>query len=144
MNWSDPETWKKHCTDPSVWVPVAYYSQEEKEMASNIMDIADDYIGGDRHGNIRNADTISRDLIRRAIRERYNEKTRNALDQMLQFIIRSNNPAAIALFYRFEKELSDLQPNKIILKGLWEGIEKVLPSVTSLSDSHTQVCSLCG
>ena len=78
-------------------------------------------------------------MIQHTLNRKYNEETRNALDQVSQFIIHSNNPAAIALFNRFEQELIKHQPNKTILKGLWDGIEKVIPSATSFSDPVTQI-----
>jgi len=53
LNWSDPPTWQKSMMDPTIWLPMVYYPQEERERALRIINIAGDYIAGDKAiGNI--------------------------------------------------------------------------------------------
>lgn len=69
-------------------------------------------------------------------------EVKNALSQIAEFINNSDDPSAVALFDRFSQELSKPTPEKLILRQMWEGIEKVLPSVTSLSEAVSQILYL--
>ncbi len=48
LNWSDPPTWQKTMADPTIWLPMAYYPQDERERILAIYNIAGDFVAGDK------------------------------------------------------------------------------------------------
>jgi hypothetical protein len=48
LNWSDPPTWQKSMSDPTIWMPMAYYPQDERERILKIYNIAGDYVAGNK------------------------------------------------------------------------------------------------
>ena len=48
LNWSDPPTWQRTMADPTIWLPMIYYPQEERERILNIINIAGDYVAGNK------------------------------------------------------------------------------------------------
>jgi hypothetical protein len=51
-------------------------------------------------------------------------------------------PAAIALFNNFNQELNKQQHDKSTLKGIWDGIVKVLPSIATISEAVAKITTL--
>jgi hypothetical protein len=63
LNWSDPPTWQKSMMDPSIWMPIAFFPQEQREHAQRILNIAGDYIAGDKAmGNIIKNNKLNGDI----------------------------------------------------------------------------------
>jgi hypothetical protein len=106
LNWSDPQTWQKLMLDPTIWLSVAFYSQEERERALRIVHIAGDFIGGDKAiGNIVKGNTAGGDIIGANISEgnifgreiprytqriaRYQEKTIQTVKDIASDVIES-------------------------------------------------------
>ena len=42
-------------------------------------------------------------------------------------------------FDRFNQELNKSEPQKSVLRQMWEGIEKVLPSIQTLAEAVPQI-----
>ncbi|MFZ0513010.1 MAG: hypothetical protein WAM14_15485, partial [Candidatus Nitrosopolaris sp.] len=55
-----------------------------------------------------------------------------ALVKAADFIEKSGNASAGALFDKFNEELNKPRPKNSKLSNLWSGIESVLPSIASL------------
>jgi hypothetical protein len=72
----------------------------------------------------------------------HSQEVKNAVKQIAEFIEQSDDPSAIALFDRFSQEFSKQHPEKFVLRQMWEGIERVLPSVNTLSESVPQIIYL--
>jgi hypothetical protein len=145
IDWSDPETWKKHSADPTIWFPRAYDSPEEKQNVSNLISATGDIIVGDQFRDIRNAKIINKAIVQNAFNRTvrgYSQEIENALHLISQFIEKSDDPAADALFHNFKQELNKPQPEKSKLKKIWDGIEKVLPSIGSQSDAVAKIGTL--
>ena len=101
---------------------------------------------GDSFQNIGAGTTIiNKSLVENSfnkVEREYGEDTKKALEQISQFIEKSNNPAAGALFNSFNQELSKPQHEKSTLKGIWDGIEKVLPSIATIAGTVAKITSL--
>jgi hypothetical protein len=64
LNWSDPPTWQRSMADPSIWMPIIFFPQEERERILNIINIAGDYVAGNKAGrDYIQGDQIGRDKI---------------------------------------------------------------------------------
>jgi hypothetical protein len=100
---------------------------------------------GDSFQNITNATIINKAIVQNAfnkVQEEYGEETKKALEQVSQFIENSDNPAAAALFNSFNQELSKPQHEKSTLKGIWDGIEKLLPTITTIAGTVAKIVPL--
>jgi hypothetical protein len=51
LNWSDPNTLQKSMMDPTIWLPMAFYPQEEIERVMKVVNVAGDYVAGDKAGD---------------------------------------------------------------------------------------------
>ena len=101
---------------------------------------------GDSFQNIgADATIINKAIVQNAfnkVESQYGNETKKALEQVSQFIEKSQNPAAVALFNSFNQELSKPQHEKSTLKGIWEGIEKVLPTITTIAGTVAKIAPL--
>jgi len=88
--------------------------------------------------NIQKSTIITDSIVKNSfnkVNEKYGEDVANALLQIAAFIEKSKNREAGKLFDTFNEELNKPEPKKSVLKRLWEGIEKALPTITKLSDA---------
>jgi hypothetical protein len=76
------------------------------------------------------------------IKENYGDDVANALLQIAKFIEKSGNKEAGELFDTFNEEINKAQPKKSVLKSLWDGIAKVLPAITTLSEAIAKLKSV--
>jgi hypothetical protein len=65
-----------------------------------------------------------------------------ALVKVAEFIEKSKDPAAGALFNSFTEEINKPQPDKSRLKSFWSGIQNVLPSIASIPGSVAKVVGI--
>jgi hypothetical protein len=100
---------------------------------------------GDVFENIKNATIINRSTVQNAfnkVKSEHDEETSKALIKIAEFIEKSNEPAAGALFNNFTDELNKPQPDKSKLKSFWSGIQNALPSIVSISESVAKIVTL--
>jgi hypothetical protein len=100
---------------------------------------------GDVFQNVSNATIINKSTVQNAfnkIENEYDEETSKALINVAEFIEKSNEPAAGALFNSFVDEINKPQPDKSKLKSFWSGIQNVLPSIVSISESIAKIVTL--
>ncbi len=111
----------------------------------NIQIHAKKVVMGDSFENINNTTIVNRSLVQNSfnkLKRDYDAEVSQALLQIADFIQKSNDPAAAALFDKFNEELNKPQPEKSILTKIWSGIETVLPSITSISDVASKIIPL--
>jgi tetratricopeptide (TPR) repeat protein len=104
-----------------------------------------DVVIGDKFENIRGATIIKDSLVENSfnkIKEGYGDDVAKALLQIAEFIEGSGNKEAGGLFDSFNEEISKPQPKKSVLKSIWGGIEKALPTITTLSEAIAKLTSL--
>lgn len=103
-------------------------------------------VNGDSFHNIEGGATIiNKSLIQGSfnkVEREYGDDTKKALEQVSQFIEKSGNVAAVALFNNFNQELSKPRHEKSTLGGIWDGIEKVLPSIATIAGAVAKVTAL--
>jgi hypothetical protein len=112
--------------------------------------IYETYIGGvtvmgDVFEGIQNATIINKSWVEDSfnkVKKEYNEETSKALLNVAEFIEKSNDHAAGSIFNSFTEELNKPQPDKSKLKSSWEGIERLLPSIATVSASVAKVVTL--
>ena len=104
-----------------------------------------DKSSGDVFKNIRNATLINKSVVENSfnnVKAGYGEEVAKALLHIAEFIDRSGNKEAGELFDRFNEELNKPEPKKSVLKSLWEGVERAVPAITTLSDAVAKLVSL--
>lgn len=62
--------------------------------------------------------------------------------KIAEYIDKSGDLAAGALLNSFADELNKQTPDKSRLEKLWSGIERVLPTVTSVTSAANKIISL--
>jgi hypothetical protein len=82
--------------------------------------------------NIKNVNNSLVESSFNKAKQDYDDETVKALTKIAEFIEKSGDPAAGALFDIFNQELNKPQPDKYKLKQVWSGIENVLPSIATL------------
>jgi hypothetical protein len=95
--------------------------------------------------NIHNATIINKSNVQNAfnkVGKEYDEETSKALVKVAEFIENSKDPAAGVLFDNFTEELNRPEPDKSKLKSFWSGIEKALPTITSIATTVAKISSL--
>jgi hypothetical protein len=99
---------------------------------------------GDVFQNIQNSNIVSKSSIENAFNklEPSDKETRDAFVKVAEFINKSGDPAAGALFTNFADELNKSTPEKSRLKSLWSAIEKVLPAVASVAGDMAKITPL--
>lgn len=104
-------------------------------------------IMGDIFENINNSTIINKSLVENSfnkISEQYGQQTGEALLKIAEFIHNSNDPAAGTLFDEFNEELRKPTSDRSRLKKIWSGIEKVLPSIATISNAVMAIAPLMG
>jgi hypothetical protein len=108
--------------------------------------IEGDKYGGDKFSDIKNSTIINKSLVARSLNEiqkKYNnEEVSKALEQIAYFIEKSNNVPAGILFNRFSEEFSKSYREFSVLREIWSGIEKVLPSIKEKSEEVQRIMSV--
>jgi hypothetical protein len=76
LNWSDPKTWQTRFFDPTIWLPVAFSTPEERERIMNVLNVAGNVVlnagnmaGGDMNSDISNANIVNRSLAQNSFNE---------------------------------------------------------------------------
>jgi sugar-specific transcriptional regulator TrmB len=100
---------------------------------------------GDIFENIHASTIINKSMLENSfnkVKKEHNEQASKALVKVAEFIEKSGDPAAGALFNNFTEELNKPQPDKSRLKSFWSGIEKALPSIASVSEAVAKIVTL--
>ena len=100
---------------------------------------------GDIFSNINNSTIINRSKVKRSfnkIQKKYDRDTAMALLQVAKEIEKTGNKEAAELFDCFNEELQKPNPKKSMLKSIWEGIEKALPSVLQITDLAVRISKI--
>jgi hypothetical protein len=93
--------------------------------------------------NIQNSTIINKSSVQNAFNKlESNKENSDALMKIAEFINKSGDIAAGGLFNDFTDELNKQTPEKSRLENIWSGIEKVLPTATSLSTLAIKIMSL--
>jgi tetratricopeptide (TPR) repeat protein len=107
--------------------------------------VVGDKSSGNMFKNIQHATVINKSAVENSfnkVKTGYGEEVAKALLHIAEFIDRSGNKEAGELFNRFHEELNKPEPKKSVLKSLWEGVEKAVPAITTLSDAVAKLVSL--
>lgn len=100
---------------------------------------------GDIFQNINNSTIVSKSSLENAFNTlKPDNETREALVKIAEFISNSENHAAGALYNTFTEELTKTPQDKSRLKSIWNGIEAVLPAVTSVAGVVSKIIPLFG
>ncbi len=102
-------------------------------------------MSGDVFKNIQNATIINKSVVENSfnkIKGDYGGDVANALLQIAEFIEKSGNGEAGELFTTFNEEVNKPEPKKSVLKRLWEGTEKALPAIATLSEAIAKLATL--
>jgi hypothetical protein len=100
---------------------------------------------GDVFQNNQNATIINRSNVQNAfnkIEKEHDEETSKALVKVAEFIENSKDPTAGVLFNSFAEELNKSQPDKFRLKSFWSGIEKALPTISTIAGTVAKIVHL--
>ena len=99
----------------------------------------------DIFNNISNSTIINRSSVEKSfnrIQEKYDKETAMALLQVAQEIEKSGNKEAAELFENFNEEIQKPKPRRSVLRSVWEGIEKALPSVLEITDIAIRISKI--
>lgn len=102
---------------------------------------------GDIFENIRDSTIVNRSIVEKSfnkVREEIDQDTAMALLRVAEEIAKSGNPEAAELFEGFNEELQKPEPRGSVLKSIWDGIEKALPTIVQLTDVVTRISKLFG
>jgi small GTP-binding protein len=102
-------------------------------------------IMGDMFEHIQDATIINKSFVEKSfnkIKGGYGEDVAKALLQIAEYIEKSKNKEAGELFDSFNEEINKQKPKKPMLKLIWEGIEKALPTITRLSEAVAKLAPL--
>ena len=112
----------------------------------NTIIYAEEFVmGGDVFKDIRNATIINKSVVENSfnkIKEGYGGDVAKAVLQIAEFIEKSENKEAGVLFDSFNEEINKQEPKKPMLKLIWEGIEKALPTITTLSEAVAKLAPI--
>jgi hypothetical protein len=89
---------------------------------------------GDIFQNIQDSTIVNRANVRKAFNKLGpDKKTKEALIKVAEFIDKSGNPAAGALFNNLTEEMNKPTPDKSRLRSFSSGIKTLLPTITELA-----------
>ncbi len=94
---------------------------------------------------IQNATIINKSNVINSfnkVKKEYDEEVATALIEIAKFIEESGDVSAGILFNEFNEELNQPQPDKSKIKNIWNGIEKTLPSITTISEIIAKLAPL--
>jgi hypothetical protein len=145
LNWSDKTSRERNMSDPTIWLPLGLFPPIERErLVNNYYGnyVSGNYIEegrvmGDKFDKVIDSTIINKSLVENAfnkVKAEHGDDVSNALAQVADFIQKSKEPtvpAAAALLDGFNQELTKTTPDKSRLKSIWDGIEKVLPSIST-------------
>jgi hypothetical protein len=100
---------------------------------------------GDTFKDIQDSTIINKASVQNSfnkVKKEYDEETGKALVDVAKFIENSKDPAAGALFNNLTEELGKPEPDKSRLKSFWSGIEKALPTITSIAGAVAKIVPL--
>lgn len=94
--------------------------------------------------NIQNSTIVNRSSIQNAFNklEASDKQTSEAFVKLADFIDKSGDPDAGTLFNGLSDELTKSTADKSRLKSLWSGIEKMLPTITTVAGTATKIVQL--
>lgn len=100
---------------------------------------------GDKFENIQQSTVINGSIVSEAmntVAASNGPEIAQALEAVAKAVEESKSVAGGALFESFSKELQKQQPHKLVLRELWEGLTKVVPSVATLAEAGVKVATL--
>jgi hypothetical protein len=100
---------------------------------------------GDYFNNIQNATIINKSILENSfnkVENEYNEEVAKSLIQIAEYIEESGNISAGILFDNFNEELNKPQLDKSKIGKIWDGIEKTLPSIATISEIIAKLAPL--
>ncbi len=95
--------------------------------------------------NIQNSTILNKSIVENAfnrVKKEHDEDTSKALVKIAEFIEKSGDPAAGALFTNFTEELNKPTPDKSRLKSFWSGVEKALPTINTVAEAVAKIVPL--
>lgn len=107
--------------------------------------IYSDHVEGDKFEKVTGSTIINRSLVNDSLNrvERvYGREASQAVKQIADHIDRSGDSSACWLFDRFNQELIKEELDRPALRKVWEDIQKILPSIATLSESSGKLKSL--
>jgi len=123
-------------TDALSLNPIYYYASRQQVGSTFNM-------YGDIFQNIHGSTIVNKSSLENAFNTLHpDQETSEALIMVAEFISNSGNHAAGALYNAFTDELTKSTPEKPRLKGIWKGIEAILPAVTSVAGVVTKIIPL--
>ncbi len=99
----------------------------------------------DYFNNIQNATVINKSIVEKSfnkVKKEYNEEVAKSLIKIAKFIEESGDISACILFDNLNEELNKPQPDKKVIRNIWDGIEKTLPSIKALSEVIAKLAPL--
>lgn len=100
---------------------------------------------GDIFKNISNSTIVNRSIVEKSfdkVQEKYDKETAMALLRVAEEISKSGNKEAAELFEEFNEELQKPKPRQSVMKSVWGGIEKALPTIVQLVDVVAKISKL--
>ena len=107
--------------------------------------IKGDIYMGDVFKNINGATIINDSIVKDSfnkVEKEHGEEVAKALLQIGEFIEKFGDLSAGILFDKFNEELNKNQPEKATLKKIWDGIEKTLPTIATISEVIAKIAPL--
>lgn len=90
---------------------------------------------GDTFSNISNSTIVNRSLVQGAVtclRQSNQSASAETLQRLAELVEKSGNNDASEYLNEFTKELQQPAPRNAILRSMWEGIQRILPSITNI------------
>jgi molybdopterin-binding protein len=94
--------------------------------------------------DIEHSTVITSSLVQNSFNQikQHDAETAEALLKIADFIDKSNNKGAGELLDSINKELVKPEPSKPVMKSLWDGIIKILPDITKLTEAVSKIAKL--
>jgi hypothetical protein len=148
MNWDNLAMWQAFSEVKQVGgeegrIQPLIHTQQNYYVDGNY--IEGDRTMGDIFKDIHDSTIINKASVQNSfnkVKKEYDEETGKALVDVARFIENSNDPAAGALFNNLTEELTKPDPDKSRLKSFWSGIEKALPTITSIAGAVAKIVPL--
>lgn len=102
-------------------------------------------IMGDKFENIQNSTVINRSVVNDAIKVVQTEAgadVAKALETIAKAVEDSRSIAAGAVFESFSRELQREEPDKSALREFWDGLIKLAPSISTLTEAAAKIATL--
>lgn len=95
---------------------------------------------------IDNSTIINRSILHQAmnrIASSDNEELASALKYVAEIVAGEANPVAGEIFDAFNEELAKPKPRKQVLKGLWENLTRLIPTILAAGEVVARITKLC-